>query len=156
MIVGDKILILVIERITMLEENLKVKIANEKKEICEFDLVLYEGHPDNNDYVKLVLQQKEQAIAFSAVNYFEALEKLRRYLEDRNQKILCKGSNENVYSSAMQLDMGTGRNAYSLTLGKQAKLADVVDIFDESNFDSCVSCDKQKDFFEKWIESLNK
>ena len=95
-------------------------------------------------------------MAFSADNYFDALEKLRRYLEDRNEKILCKGSNENVYPSAMQLNAGSGRNAYSLALGRQAKLVDVVDIFEESDFDSCVSCDKQNDFFERWTESLNK
>lgn len=138
----------------MLDEILKVKIANEKKELYECELELYDEQLDDN--VKLVLKNKEQTIAFSADNYFDALEKLRRYLEDRNEKILCKGSNENVYPSAMQLNAGSGRNAYLLALGKQAKLADVVDIFEESDFDSCASCDKQKEFFERWTESLNK
>ena len=138
----------------MLDEILKVKIANEKKELYECELELYDEQLDDN--VKLVLKNKEQKIAFSSYNYFDALKKLRRYLEDRNEKILCKGSNENVYPSAMQLNAGSGRNAYSLALGKQAKFADVVDIFEESDFDSCASCDKQKDFFERWTESLNK
>jgi lysyl-tRNA synthetase class I len=138
----------------MLDEILKVKIANEKKELYECVLELYDEQLDDN--VKLVLKNREQIIAFSADNYFDALKKLRRYLEDRNKKILCKGSNENVYPSAMQLNAGSGRNAYSLVLGKQAKFADVVDIFEESDFDSCTSCNKQKDFFERWTESLNK
>lgn len=138
----------------MLDEILKVKIANEKKELYECELELYDEQLDDN--VKLVLKNKEQIIVFSADNYFDALKKLRRYLEDRNEKLLCKGSNENVYPSAMQLNAGSGRNAYSLALGKQAKFADVVDIFEESDFDSCASCDKQKDFFERWTKSLNK
>ncbi len=138
----------------MLDEILKVKIANDKKELYECELELYDEQLD--DSVKIVLKNKEQTMAFSADNYFDALEKLRRYLEDRNEKILCKGSNENVYPSAMQLNAGSGRNAYSLALGRQAKLVDVVDIFEESDFDSCVSCDKQNDFFERWTESLNK
>ncbi|OYP37202.1 hypothetical protein C8E03_1312 [Lachnotalea glycerini] len=138
----------------MLDEILKVKIANDKKELYECELELYDEQLDDN--VKIVLKYKEQTMAFSADNYFDALERLRRYLEDRNEKILCKGSNENVYPSAMQLNAGSGRNAYSLALGRQAKLADVVDIFEESDFDSCVSCDKQNDFFERWTESINK
>lgn len=138
----------------MLDEILKVKIANDKKELYECELELYDEQLDDN--VKIVLKYKEQTMAFCADNYFDALERLRRYLEDRNEKILCKGSNENVYPSAMQLNAGSGRNAYSLALGRQAKLADVVDIFEESDFDSCVSCDKQNDFFERWTESINK
>lgn len=138
----------------MLDEILKVKIANEKKELYECELELYDEQLDDN--VKLVLKNKEQKIAFSSDNYFDALKKLRRYLEDRNEKILCKGSNKNVYPSAMQLNAGSGRNAYSLALGKQAKFADVVDIFEESDYNSCASCDKQKEFFERWTESLNK
>jgi len=138
----------------MLDEILKVKIANDKKELYECELELYDEQLDDN--VKIVLKNKEQTMAFSADNYFDALEKLRRYLEERNEKILCKGSNENVYPSAMQLNAGSGRNAYSLALGRQAKLVDVVDIFEESDFDSCVSSDKQNDFFERWTESLNK
>jgi len=138
----------------MLDEILKVKIANDKKELYECELELYDEQLDDN--VKIVLKNKEQTMAFSADNYFDALERLRRYLEDRNEKILCKGSNENVHPSAMQLNAGSGRNAYSLALGRQAKLADVVDIFEESDFDSCVSCDKQNAFFERWTESINK
>jgi hypothetical protein len=138
----------------MLDEILKVKIANDKKELYECELELYDEQLDDN--VKIVLKNKEQTMVFSADNYFDALERLRRYLEDRNEKILCKGSNENVYPSAMQLNAGSGRSAYSLALGRQAKLADVVDIFEESDFDSCVSCDKQNDFFERWTESINK
>ncbi|MBE5990904.1 MAG: hypothetical protein E7247_00750 [Paenibacillaceae bacterium] len=138
----------------MLDEILKVKIANDKKELYECELELYVEQLDDN--IKIVFKNKEQTMAFSADNYFDALEKLRRYLEDRNEKILCKGSNENVYPSAMQLNAGSGHNAYSLALGRQAKLVDVVDIFEESDFDSCVSCDKQNDFFERWTESLNK
>lgn len=138
----------------MLDEIVKVKIVNEEKEFYECELELYEEEAD--DFVKLVLKHRGQADVFRADNYFEALEKLRRHLENRNEKILCKGSNENVYPSAMQLNAGIGRNAYSFALGKQAKLADVVDIFEESDVDSWASCDKQKDFFERWIESLNK
>lgn len=138
----------------MSDEILKVKITNDKKELYECELELYYEQIDDN--VKIVLKDKEQTMAFSADNYFDALEILRRYLEDRNEKILCKGSNENVYPPAMQLNAVSGRNTYSLLLGRQAKLADIVDIFEESDFDSCVSCDKQNTFFDRWTESLNK
>jgi hypothetical protein len=54
----------------------------------------------------------------------------------------------------MQLAMGSGRRAYKLTYGQQARLKDVVDIFDYDRELNFVSISKQTDYYEKWLDSL--
>ena len=49
----------------MLDEILKVKIANDKKEIYECELELYVEQLDDN--VKIVFKNKEQTMAFKMI-----------------------------------------------------------------------------------------
>jgi hypothetical protein len=77
---------------------------------------------------------------------------LRRELEKKNIIIMCNGGAENVYPSAMQQSMGTGRVAYKLYLGQKAKMADVVDIFEYEENLKYANIDKQINFFKKWID----
>ncbi|WP_138209301.1 hypothetical protein [Hathewaya histolytica] len=118
------------------------------------ELYLYDEHLDNKENVKLELHYCSSIIECSEENYFDALTKLRTGLEQDGIQILCKGANRNVYPSAMQLNMGTGRSAYILTIHKQATQRDVVDIFEPSNINECVSVAEQKQYFNLWIESF--
>lgn len=137
----------------MLDEIIAIKIkSNDKVEDAE--LYLYDEDLDNNENVKIELYYCNRKIESSEENYFDALTKLRRKLEKDNIKIMCKGANRNVYPSAMQLNMGTGRNAYTLIMHKQAMQRDVVDIFEPSSVDECVSIDEQEQYFNLWAESL--
>lgn len=138
----------------MLEEIIQIKLKSNSNKVENAELYLYDEDLDNNDYVKLELHYRNKTIQYSEENYFDALTNLRKKLEEDKIQILCKGANKNVYPSAMQLNMGTGRNAYILTMHKQAKLQDVVDIFEPSNINECTTIDEQKQYFDLWAESL--
>ena len=53
------------------------------------------------------------------------------------------------------MNMGTGRKAYVLRINKQAKVNDVVDIFETTLVEECVSLEKQKEFYNIWLKSLD-
>lgn len=97
---------------------------------------------------------KDNMYTFSGENYFEALINLRAFLEKDGFQIICNCSCKTIYPSPMQLSMGTGRIAYKLYLGVQAKTENIVDIFDVEENLECVSVAKQFEFYQKWIESL--
>ena len=98
----------------------------------------------------------ERAIYFSkSDNIFDSVVELRKKLELKNIYLLCNASAINVYPSGMQKEFG-GTKAYKLQMGKQAVLADVVDIFDYDSELKIGSVKEQEEFFESWIESLSK
>ena len=116
----------------------------------------FELNDECDDYVelKLIYKDTEQSYQSRAHTYFDALNEIRKRLETDKKYPICFGTCENVYPSGMQLDMGVGRLAYKQTLGKQAVLIDIVDIFNSD--DSCIptSIEAQKVFHEKWIQSI--
>ena len=98
----------------------------------------------------------ERTIYFSkSDNIFDSVVELRKKLELKNIYLLCNASVVNVYPSGMQKEFG-GTKAYKLQMGKQAVLADVVDIFDYDSELKIGSVKEQEEFFESWIESLRK
>ena len=98
----------------------------------------------------------ERTIYFSkSDNIFDSVVELRKKLELKNIYLLCNASVINVYPSGMQKEFG-GTKAYKLQMGKQAVLADVVDIFDYDSELKIGSVKEQEEFFESWIESLRK
>lgn len=54
----------------------------------------------------------------------------------------------------MILNMGSGRKAYSLTMGKPARLDSLVDIFATCEVQEYASVNEQFDFFQKWLASI--
>ena len=96
----------------------------------------------------------ERTIYFSkSDNIFDSVVELRKKLELNNIYLLCNASVINVYPSGMQKEFG-GTKAYKLQMGKQAVLADVVDIFDYDSELKIGSVKEQEEFFESWIESF--
>ena len=96
----------------------------------------------------------ERTIYFSkSDNIFDSIVELRKKLELNNIYLLCNASAINVYPSGMQKEFG-GTKAYKLQMGKQAVLADVVDIFDYDSELKIGSVKEQEEFFESWIESF--
>lgn len=138
----------------MLEEIIQVNLKLNINKIDTAELYLYDEDPDNEDNIKLELHYRGNKIESSSENYFDALTNIREVLEKDDIQILCKGANRNVYPSAMQLNMGTVRSAYTLTINNQARQKDLVNIFDSSNITECVSIDEQKEYFNLWIKSL--
>lgn len=53
----------------------------------------------------------------------------------------------------MGRDMGAGLRAYKMTIGKHARMEDLVFIFDTGSDVEPCSVLEQRDFFEKWLNS---
>lgn len=111
---------------------------------------------ENGDCVKIKFILGKIIIEKESETYFEALVKLRKDLEKINIKLLCKGCCKNVYPSGMILNMGTGRKAYTLSYGEQARMNSLVDIFTPCSVDQYATVQQQADFFKSWIKSIGK
>lgn len=93
-------------------------------------------------------------INIKADNFFSALLTLRKELEKKNIQIVCNGAARNVYPSSMQMSMGSGRIAYKLSKGQQAKNSDIVDIFDCDEELDFVDIDEQLKYYIEWLKSV--
>jgi hypothetical protein len=102
---------------------------------------------------RLVLRYRDVSIDESASDYFEAFCRVRNQLDKEGLQPLCYGASLNVYPSGMARDMGAGLKAYRLTIGKQARLTDLVDIFEHGQDVVPASVPQQKEFWEAWLRS---
>lgn len=111
---------------------------------------------EKEDTVEIKFSLEELELTKEGDNYFETLIELRQELEKTNIKLLCKGCCKNVYPSGMLLNMGTGRKAYTLTCGEQAKMNSLVDIFDSCSIEEYSTIEQQLEYFENWTMSLRR
>lgn len=125
-----------------------IEKAQEKKALIELT--------ENEETVEIKFSLEKLVLEKEGDNYFETLNALREELEKRNIKLLCKGCCKNVYPSAMLLDMGSGRKAYTLIYGKQAKMDSLVDIFDACSIEEYATIEQQLEYFENWTISLGR
>ena len=134
-----------------------------EKETC--NIICIEKNQERNAVIELTENADTVAIKFSVGelvlikegdNYFETLIKLREELEKMDIKLLCKGCCKNIYPSGMLLNMGAGRNAYTLICGEQAKRNSLVDIFDACLLDEYATIQEQSEYFENWTISLRR
>ena len=131
-------------------EILEINIINNGK-IEKNKLFLLEIEDEINLKIEI-----ERTIYFSkSDNIFDSVVELRKKLELNNIYLLCNASAINVYPSGMQKEFG-GTKAYKLQMGKQAVLADVVDIFDYDSELKIGSVKEQEEFYENWLESFRK
>ena len=107
------------------------------------------------DEINLKIEIKNVIYFSKGDNIFDSIVELRKKLESKDIYLLCNASVVNIYPSPMQKDFG-GTKAYKLQMGKQAVLADVVDIFDYDNELKIGSVEKQKKIYENWLKSLVK
>ncbi len=122
--------------------------------MIEGEIKIFEQDPDNEEQVLIQVTINHETFRGQEENFFSALQVLRAELEKKNLQIRCNGSAENVYPSPMQLSMGSGRLAYKLFSGHQAKTIDIVDIFDYDDKLRFVSTEEQTRFYNKWRMTL--
>jgi hypothetical protein len=101
----------------------------------------------------LTCRYRDKTISSDATDFFEALVSIRRQLQADGLAPYCYGASLNVFPSGMARDMGQGLKAYKLTLGKHAKSADLVDIFDEGTDVAPADVDAQEQFYRDWLGS---
>ncbi len=111
------------------------------------------------------LSEEEQDVSLSfellsrnlnakASDYFEAMVDIRRELEKDGVLLHCYGASKNVYPSGMGRDMGAGLKAYNMILGEQARMEDLVFIFDTGDDVKPATVSEQKEFFERWLKEV--
>jgi hypothetical protein len=90
----------------------------------------------------------------SESDLFEAMIKLRLWLEAQGYKLLCNGARLDVYPSRMARQMGAGFRAYKMTMGRPAEMNDRVKILDPAPADTIATVAEQKLFYENWLNSI--
>jgi hypothetical protein len=140
----------------MSAKAIPVKLQLPGNSFTEGKFTFYDKVASSPAHVQLDLFFLERTEIAVAPDFFEALVQLRVKLEPENISICCNGAIENVYPSAMARSMGEGVKAYRLTLGKQAKIEDLVSIFEDSLGEPPSPVEKQRAFYEEWIKSLSR
>lgn len=138
----------------MENEKILVKCLLKNTEIINVELKLYEEAPENQDMVRIDLALGDNEISCTGENFFNTLLEIRKELEKMNILIVCNGAAENVYPSPMQLSMGTGRTAYRQCLHQQARMTDVVDIFEYDENLKIVDVETQLKYHNEWLKSI--
>lgn len=129
-----------------------VKVLDKNLRMIDGRISIYEL----DEKILLKLEFEENVYAGEDNNSFCALLKIRSDLEKNGIILLCKGCAKNVYPSGMMLDMGIGDKAYLLNIGEQAKIKNVVNIFDRCSIDEYSTIEVQRKFYKCWEDSIIK
>ncbi|MEK6288508.1 MAG: hypothetical protein AABO57_22555 [Acidobacteriota bacterium] len=122
--------------------------------IADGEFKLWEEDPDEKERVKLSLTFRGKEISVVDGDFFSAMRSIRRELEKEGMVLNCYGGSKNVYPSPMSQDMGSGWKAYRLTIGRAARLEDLVSIFEVGPDVVPSSVEEQEAFFKSWAQSL--
>jgi hypothetical protein len=106
--------------------------------------------------IRLIFRGADLNLEAESDDCFSALQDVRRVLKKDELAAYCYGSSRNVFPSGLSRSMGDGRKAYKLSLGKQGRMADLVDIFAVGPDIELASVEDQEEFFQQWIASLGK
>lgn len=95
---------------------------------------------------------------FSGIDFFEALQKVRCFLEGKGFLLLCAGSKPNVYPSSMLRSRTNGRKAFLHAYRKKPNMNDIVDIFEPAKKDEVGTLYEQEKFMKdlhNYFKNLN-
>lgn len=135
-------------------ERRPITLISPDGHILPGDFLLWEESPVDADRVRLSIMFGEIEIVRDAEDFFIALQSIRSVIGSTGLLPRCYGSSRNVYPSGMSRGMGTGARAYKLYLGHSARMADLVDIFDDAADVEPVSVDVQEAFYQSWLDSI--
>lgn len=131
-------------------EQYKIVLRGPSGEMIDA-LVMINDEPDG---AHLRLVYGEERISAVAEDVFDAFGLIRCTLWERQILPLCYGASRNVFPSPMSRSMGGGVKAYRLSLGKQAKMEDLVLIFDGGPDVEAVHPREQEELYRRWLDSL--
>jgi hypothetical protein len=99
----------------------------------------------------------DRGVRFEAVedNLFDALLAVRAQLEQHGSLIAVRGASIDVWPSGMAFDMGNTQSAVRMTIGKQALLKDLVDIFEVADDVVPATIADQTEYRDRWFRSLS-
>jgi len=140
------------ERVSGVARTVTVLLPRGEQRRGEFRI--WEEVPDNAHLVQLQLRFADRQLTASDEDLFEALSTIRKEIEAEGIRLVCYGCSRNVFPSPMSRSMGTGERAYRLELGKPARAADLVSIFDTGPGVDPVVLAEQEQFYHAWLQSL--
>ena len=108
-----------------------------------------------NGLCRLVCEYRGKRISAEAHDYFEALSNVRLELEKEGLIPFCYGASLNVFPSKMARQMGGGKVAYKMEMGKPAPRESLVRIFEQGPDVIPSPVALQKEYFNDWLASLN-
>jgi hypothetical protein len=94
------------------------------------------------------------SIECNNTNFFECLTSLRRELVKLNYQPLCNGARLGTYVFCNSIEMLRGNKVYIITSGNIPSQDDSLFIFDYASPSLIVSVDKQREFYESWLRSI--
>jgi hypothetical protein len=86
---------------------------------------------------------------------FECLRTIRRQLEPTGARLCCNGARVDVWASGMARDMGGGRKAYILQMGRREP-SDLVSIFDPAPVETLGTVDEQETYAHRWMNQVRR
>lgn len=107
-----------------------------------------------NGACRLVCEYRGKVLSAEAKDYFEALCNIRVKIEKEGLIPFCYGASLNVYPSQMAREMGRGKAAYKMEMGKPALRENLVRIFEQGADVVPSPVARQKEFFNDWLASL--
>jgi hypothetical protein len=137
-------------------ERYPVKAIDDAGGILEGEIEAWEESPADPDQVNIRLHLAAIELEASADDFFSALVAIRAELDAKGIRLMNYGSSLNVYPSPMSRSMGSGEKAYRLTVGEQAKTADLVSIFETGPDVKPSTVSDQERFYQEWLSSLRK
>ncbi|MBQ6946055.1 MAG: hypothetical protein IJN43_17300 [Ruminococcus sp.] len=136
-------------------ESKKIVVYDVLNNSKAYGILHIDEFDDIKETISLFVDINGKKITAESDNCFNAMVKIRRQLETVHQQLMCKGARRDVYPSPMQMRMGECREAYMLSMGKPARLNQIVNIFDvENEISICTTVDEQERYYAEWVQSL--
>lgn len=107
-----------------------------------------------NGLCRLVCEYRGRVVSTEALDYFDALCNVRLELEKEGLIPFCYGASINVFPSPMARQMGKGKSAYKMEMGKQTTRECAVRIFENGADVTPSPVALQKQYFNDWLASL--
>lgn len=117
----------------------------------ESEISILADEAETTDDIILKTNIDGREICAADYNYLPAYQKLRDELLGMGYGIKCCGSRLNAVQSGM---MGANYKIYLVRSGQQAKLCDIVSIYEYADIKEFPDTAEQNDFLEKWIASF--
>lgn len=109
---------------------------------------------ESMDEVKIEFKLDELEFTKKSDNYFSTLLEVRKELEPRGIKLLCKGCSRNAYPSRMSMEMGGGLLANVMYMGKESESK--VNIFNDCTLEEYATIEEQSLYLDEWYENIVK
>jgi len=117
------------------------------------DLIAADGSIQPGEFL-IRCKVADRVLTTTANDGFDALILIRHELEAIGLSPLCWGASLQVYPSDLNRSEGVGDTAYKLTLGRFARSADRVNIFDSGPGQVAATVAEQEEFSRAWFDSL--